>query len=155
MYQFVVAMVTEGPEHESSLQALPNTWKEASSLTTGKAIIRHEQTLWDQISIIMEQHEDVLCNREDRISNRFLHQPKALRTYFEDALRYNNEKWRLLGWDAISDYFITAHSRHSAEETTGTLGTPPGQDKPERPPKGSPSRWETIYIYIARFMGKM
>ena len=84
----------------------------------------------------MEQHDDVLCNREDRISNLFLHQPAEMRTYFEDALRYNNEKWRLLRWDAITEYYITAHSRFTAGGNIGTTGTPPGQDKPSHQPQG-------------------
>ena len=136
VYQYVAVMVAEGPQDETALQHLTLRWKQASSVLTGKEIIRQEQALWDQISMIMEQHDGFLCNREERISNLFLHQPAALRTYFDDALRYNNEKWRLLRWDSITEYYITAHTRYTAEAKTGTTGTPPGQDKPGQKPQG-------------------
>ena len=85
----------------------------------------------------MDQHDDCLCNREERISNLFLHQPMELRSYFDEALRYRNEKWRLLQWDSITEYYITAHSRYTADENTGTAGTPPRQDTPEQNPQGN------------------
>ena len=130
VYQFVAVMVAEGPQDETALQDLTLKWQQASSLLTGKEIIRQEQALWDQISVIMEQYDDCLCSREERMTNLFTHQPAAMRTHFEDALLYNNEKWRLLGWDAITEYYITAHSRFTAGGNTGTTGAPPGQDKP-------------------------
>ena len=136
VYQFVAVMVAEGPQDETALKDLTLRWQQASSLLTGKEVVRQEQALWDQISIIMEQYDDCLCSRKERMANLFTHQPAAMRTHFEDALLYNNEKWRLLQWDAITEYYITAHSRFTAGGSTGTTGEPPGQDKPGHQPQG-------------------
>ena len=115
LYDFIVLTVSAGTEDEHEIETPHATavariqkspyWKGNHTSRTNLLGQFKYHPLYS--SRVQRSDGNIVCNKEDHISNLFRHQP-AVRPLFDDALNCDKVIWRKLTWTQMPEYFIIA-----------------------------------------------